>query len=601
MRTSKEITEAFIALQKQLHGLASDLSKASERVTREGILPAEELDASLLRARVQMREIQIEIEALGAGLNMKAGEGEGRSPSLTVLSAWLDRISEREKALEEQQENIKGTNEIISTVLRIRHHEDKMFPALQQCHDAANELSRSLLSPAIPAGDQAAPSLEQRVSPFRALLKIVKEEATLDEDQCNRLFDEIGAAFGKSMALAAVRGKLIVLSEGSPGNKNEIVSDALREEPKAQQDVPEDGRGAGDSEAATDSKRKKAPAERHLRPNGKSDAKKGSNDGLGTGSNSLVDEAVKNYVKKQREGPGPATGTSGVGIERGGGAKGRVHPETTHKEQEEEPGVESTHRSAPLDVAAAGTKKETSPEPTSGIPANATSAEIAKLIIDAGPVPLLGDVNELLWQLIADRREDFAYHLARCNNEKWSDIRPRMPAWVLHLLVLGRAVRYADGDLSSRISQVFQSYDPEICYSKDRQSWNQSISLLLVSSSLRPAILAPLTGAAEILRDPTLREGLKGFNELYGFLKRLIEYADKNIPVDPSILTMVRDETAWEDSLRQLQVESGTWLHQAASATIVFAPATKVWQHWTKNGQMIHQAIEFIGGTGKVS
>ena len=115
-----------------------------------------------------------------------------------------------------------------------------------------------------------------------------------------------------------------------------------------------------------------------------------------------------------------------------------------------------------------------------------------------------------LWQLLREDKLGLAFHLARRLEIHSPDLQPRLPSWLIRALVVGRYMRY---DVVSGIVKIMTDSNSDRCFVNGEDEWNQAVSLLLAASALRPALLAPNTGASDILYSLRLGSGLNQLQE----------------------------------------------------------------------------------------
>jgi uncharacterized protein YukE len=119
----------------------------------------------------------------------------------------------------------------------------------------------------------------------------------------------------------------------------------------------------------------------------------------------------------------------------------------------------------------------------------------------------------LIWQLLCEDKFGLAFHLARYLEVHSPDLQPRLPSWLMRAVVVGRHMRYdvRSDEITKTLMTDFSNSDT--CFVDGEGEWNQAVSLLLAASALRPALLAPNTGALEILHSLRLGEGLNQLHE----------------------------------------------------------------------------------------
>jgi len=111
-----------------------------------------------------------------------------------LLGAWTDT---REEALA-----------VLDRVMALIHREEKGFAPLAECQARARELHGMLAGAGPRNVEQATRTLAATLQPFAEVVALAEGWNVLDDDRCASLQDAITQSFGRSLALAALRGKL---------------------------------------------------------------------------------------------------------------------------------------------------------------------------------------------------------------------------------------------------------------------------------------------------------------------------------------------------------------------------------------------------------
>jgi len=61
-------------------------------------------------------------------------------------------------------------------------------------------------------------------------------------------------------------------------------------------------------------------------------------------------------------------------------------------------------------------------------------------------------------------------------------------------------------------------------------------------------------------------------------------FGDRAQPLEPNCVKDVTAQVDWNEQMDALRLESREWLGQASLFTMVYAPATQVWQRWVEPG-----------------
>src|SRR6185369_15779028 len=97
---------------------------------------------------------------------------------------------------------------VLGRVMGLTHREDKTLPTLTECQGRARELHVTLAGPAPEGLEGETRALPDKMRTYAELLALIEGWNVLDDDRCAELQDAISASFGRTLALAALRGKL---------------------------------------------------------------------------------------------------------------------------------------------------------------------------------------------------------------------------------------------------------------------------------------------------------------------------------------------------------------------------------------------------------
>lgn len=193
----------------------------------------------------------------------------------------------------------------------------------------------------------------------------------------------------------------------------------------------------------------------------------------------------------------------------------------------------------------------------------------------------------LLWRLVANQRDGLAAHLTTALAHP--ALRPRylLPSWLLQSLALAPHLRQPDGEIAALLTTAMEQYNAGV-FADANPEWNHGLRFLLAASAMHPALLAPNTGAALILRDLRLKEGLAG---VYDYCQAVAAFSEKLQPLNPRALKGVRDQAAWEAEMQALLGQARPWFTQAPRMTLKYAGATKVWRRWLEADGVVSRLV----------
>jgi hypothetical protein len=198
-------------------------------------------------------------------------------------------------------------------------------------------------------------------------------------------------------------------------------------------------------------------------------------------------------------------------------------------------------------------------------------------------------LNQLIWRLVYDNRLGMAYHIAQCVETLHTKEASQVSTTMLKALSLSSLV---NADLGEVVSEL-QSDIPQIisdCQQKTR-SHQTELNLLAFALALRPALLAPITTASQLLPILTLD---KNFDPLHQLREAILNYTKLGLTLSPEILKGVGKKAYWDEALKKLQSECQDWLIKNREVRFQFGRTRHVWQHWLKDDQLLGSMLTAI-------
>lgn len=173
------------------------------------------------------------------------------------------------------------------------------------------------------------------------------------------------------------------------------------------------------------------------------------------------------------------------------------------------------------------------------------------------------------------------------------------PVELFESMLLSDHLQSPDAAVAFQLKQVLEQFPTleEFTGSPNRDLF----VMLILAGTIRPALLAPQSGALAFLTDIKPIKPSERLGAVYQLAKVIIEGGEKlqGVRIDSSILRGADSKTDWENKREQLKLDVGEWKKQAKHKTMKYAPATKVWQHWLKSGGIIHQLLLSVDSDNK--
>ena len=200
---AREILKKNAALTKRLAALGARGSAAAAALSRPGAPPPDELVNALGEASREFVALRTEVFEAAAALGLQTPSAETIN-STRRLDAMLKLLLEGlEKAEKEAQASaaLSKTVAVLDRIASLAHRDDAAFAPLAACQSRAADVRAALAS-----SGKLDPTA---AGPFSSLLMLMDGPKNLSDEQWGALEDQVAAAFGRALAVAASRGKLV--------------------------------------------------------------------------------------------------------------------------------------------------------------------------------------------------------------------------------------------------------------------------------------------------------------------------------------------------------------------------------------------------------
>ncbi len=204
IESSNDLWQELSALADSFGDLARVLHRASRPLQNPGELPPISLDTELVDLRQRFASLNARSGRLAAELDLATPDDEGQA-NLKSLAGLLERISEAEQRRDERNARIARAFAVLDRVLSLEHTQEPAFSALLACREQAAALRQTLAE----ASDALLVPLAAMDHPFAYLLTMVEGAATVSDDVWEQHFEVIGQTFGRALAAAVARGKIV--------------------------------------------------------------------------------------------------------------------------------------------------------------------------------------------------------------------------------------------------------------------------------------------------------------------------------------------------------------------------------------------------------
>ena len=214
-----------------------------------------------------------------------------------------------------------------------------------------------------------------------------------------------------------------------------------------------------------------------------------------------------------------------------------------------------------------------------------SSSHLAKNLLKDPDRSCSSMIHALILKLLYEGKLSLALQLSRCRDILNPEEKFNLFPWLIECYILNQHVLTADGQIPNLLVERFFMFKESIFHPSDKD-WNHLIRFIALGSCLRSALIAPLTGAADVIRKIRFKAGLE---ELYQLTQSVANFS---MPLDLIAIKKIKDKAAWDIEIDTLKSEAKNWFSYAPQLTTCFLPATKVWRKWLERGDEVHSLLE---------
>ena len=211
-----ELAQRLASLSERFAHLAQSLSQSAQ-LTQSGTPPAESLIDEITSIRTEFVDVRQRVVEAAKALSVNA-PGMAEIDSLKALKTVVDAVAKGIADQEKRAALLEARNKVMTVldrVLAVSHVDGPNFTSLAQCQAKAREIRQAAQDPSAFDSENAPAFLESTPS-FAALLTMIENRDALDDDKFAALEDAVTQSFGKTLAVAATRGKLVVGAVAAP-------------------------------------------------------------------------------------------------------------------------------------------------------------------------------------------------------------------------------------------------------------------------------------------------------------------------------------------------------------------------------------------------
>ncbi|MBA3923604.1 MAG: sigma-70 family RNA polymerase sigma factor, partial [Nostocaceae cyanobacterium] len=209
---SANLLEQLASLKNTFIQLSEQLTKAARDLQDPGILLADELILNLRECRISFENLRDRAIDLAVSSKVSSVPKLDEIVSSLDIKYLLETVTGLEnKKSEEEQLRCKALT-ILQQILAMTHRVESNFQPLLECQSRASELNQAILK----SSGCEQPDIYSLVDGNHSLSKLLMLVSNLEESDDERFADlqnAVTESFGKTLAIAAVRGKLTVKEE----------------------------------------------------------------------------------------------------------------------------------------------------------------------------------------------------------------------------------------------------------------------------------------------------------------------------------------------------------------------------------------------------
>jgi hypothetical protein len=130
--------------------------------------------------------------------------------SLSALTGLLDHVAEAEIRQSKSEELRRRSLSVLDRILLLSHNSNSDFTPLRECQDRARELRYGISEGNWSNLPSEAERLAEGQHHFADLLTLIEDRDDLHDEHWATLHESVGQHFGKALAAAAARAKLVL-------------------------------------------------------------------------------------------------------------------------------------------------------------------------------------------------------------------------------------------------------------------------------------------------------------------------------------------------------------------------------------------------------
>jgi hypothetical protein len=218
-QSSNALSQEIAVLADVFSDLGDRLLRAARELHKPGTPPDATLIEEIEASRQDLESLRDRSRELAESLHVECPPPEALN-SLHSLAALLDDVAEAEIRLSRSDEIRRRSHAVLQRVLAIGHTVDPDHAALRECQGLARGLHQQIADAAWTSLPAEAERLAEGDHPFAHLLSLIEDRDELGDDVWASHHEAVSNAFGKTLAAAAARSRLVIGSEVGHHSEN---------------------------------------------------------------------------------------------------------------------------------------------------------------------------------------------------------------------------------------------------------------------------------------------------------------------------------------------------------------------------------------------
>ena len=231
--SSSHLSQELAEMSDRFSDLGERLLTAARHLHAPGTPPPDDLLESLTACRDGFRSLRGRACELAGSLFVTCPPAE-QVTSLQDLTGLLDQVAEAEIRQSKSEEQRRRSLSVLDRVLALSHTSNADFAPLRECQDKARELRYGIAEGNWTTLPAEAERLAEGQHHFADLLTLISDHDDLHDEHWATLHESVGQNFGKALAAAAARSKLVLPQTaesrrtGAPATRDQVGALAYR-------------------------------------------------------------------------------------------------------------------------------------------------------------------------------------------------------------------------------------------------------------------------------------------------------------------------------------------------------------------------------------